>query len=234
MYNRIKKTLAVALTLGLMVNILGFANAASVGLETTTYTPQEMQDIIATNQAISNFLDNRPQTRASDKKILPMTAIKQENNYFCGPATACMIAKTLGLGNYTQTEMKGILKTTTDGTSSDQMANGLNSLLQSAKMPGRYQKTDTGKSNFTNSIVYSINNGYPVIVNVKVMPGYSVTVGHFIAVNGYYVGFSGTSPIREDLYICDPHPSFYGSYTYTIDEIKTACNSAVGNFCRLA
>lgn len=162
-----------------------------------------------------------------------MTAIKQQNNYYCGPATACMVAATLGLGSYTQSEMAKILGTTKKGSSSDQVAAGLNSLLENSTLSGRYKKTSTDYSNLSNSIVYSVNGGFPVVINVKVMPQYTVSVGHFIAANGYCSGFSGSTSI-SDVKICDPHPDYYGAYTYSMDTIVNACTSAVGNFCRLA
>lgn len=226
-----KKYLSI---LCLLCMILSIASPAfALGLERTDFTQDELNEINRTNQLIEDFLLTRVPTRSSDSRVLPMTVIQQEEDYYCGPATACMVAETLGLGSYTQCKMACILKTTEDGSSSDNIAIGLNELLEEAGKTGRYQKTSTTYSNLTDSILYSIQNGFPVVVNVKEMPEYEVSVGHFVAVNGYYVAFSGSS-YTSDVFLCDPHPEYFGSYQYDMSVIVDACNSAVGNFCRLA
>lgn len=207
--------------------------AFAIGLESTDFTRDELNEISRTNHLIENYLSTRVTTRSSDRVVLPMTVIKQQNNYYCGPATACMVAKTLGLGTYTQSNMAAIIGTTTNGSSSSGITSGLNNLLSNAGRTGRYQTTNTAYSSLTNSITYSIQNGFPIIVNVKEMPLYTVGVGHFIAVNGYYVAFSGSS-YTTNVYLCDPHPTYYGSYQYDMSVLVDACNSAVGNFCRLS
>ena len=214
----------------------GSTSAMAVELENSNYTAKELENIYETNASVEkpNF-----STFAVNSKILPMTVIEQQNLYYCGPASACMVAKTLGLGNYTQSSMAQILGTTTSGTSSAQIASGLNSLLSDAGRTERYQKTDTSLSSLENSIPYCIERNVPLIVNVKEMPDYSVSVGHFIAVNGYTGGSSGTSSVSK-VTICDPHPDYCGSYTYDTSVIVTPCKSTKvggqnkGNFCRLA
>lgn len=229
-----KKFKKIPSILCIMCIILSLAAPAfALGLESTDFTENALSEISHTNQLIEDFISTRTVTRSTDKKVLSMTVIKQENNYYCGPATACMCAKTLGLGTYSQKAMTDIIGTTNTGSSSDGITNGLNSLLSVAGKTGRYQKTNTANSNLPNSIIYSIQNGFPVVVNVKEMPQYTVSVGHFVAVNGYYSGFSGSSYINN-AYLCDPHPTYYGSYEYDMSIVADACNSAVGNYCRLA
>lgn len=226
-----KKYLSI---LCLLCMILSIASPAlALGLERTDFTQDELNEINRTNQLIEDFLLTRRATRSSDRRVLPMTAIQQEEDYYCGAATACMVAETLGLGSYTQDQMADILELTKDGTSSSTIAGKLNELLAESGKTGRYQKTDTKHSNLVDSILYSIQNGFPVVVNVKEMPEYEVSVGHFVAVNGYYVAFSGSSS-TSDVFLCDPHMDYFGSYQYDMSVIVDACNSAVGNFCRLA
>ena len=150
--------------------------AFAIGLESTDFTRDELNEISRTNHLIENYLSTRVTTRSSDRVVLPMTVIKQQNNYYCGPATACMVAKTLGLGTYTQSNMAAIIGTTTNGSSSSGITSGLNNLLSNAGRTGRYQTTNTAYSSLTNSITYSIQNGFPIIVNVKEMPLYTVGV----------------------------------------------------------
>lgn len=45
----------------------------------------------------------------------------------------------------------------------------------------------------------------------------------------YSFGSSSTAQV----YICDSHPEYCGSYIYTMAEMEKACNSAPGNFIRL-
>lgn len=232
---RITKVIVILLTASLMAN--SFSVALATGLENSIYTEEELQDIYNTNSKIEK--NNLFSTRAVSGKTLSMTVVKQENDYYCGPATACMVAQTLGLGSYTQSGMANILDTTTSGSSSANIAAGLNSLLSKAGRTERYQKTDTSLSSLENSIPYCIERGIPLVVNVKEMPKYTVGIGHFIALNGYSSGFSGSSSISK-VTICDPHPNYYGTYTYDTSIIVNACKStkvdgqSKGNFCRLA
>lgn len=49
------------------------------------------------------------------------------------------------------------------------------------------------------------------------------------AIPMYSFGSSSTAQV----YICDSHPEYCGSYIYTMAEMEKACNSAPGNFIRL-
>ena len=161
-----------------------------------------------------------------------MTVIQQENGYYCGPATCCMVANTMGLGSYSQSQMASIIGTTRDGTSSSGIRSGMNSLFSQAGKSQRYQLTNTAYSSIASGIIYSINAGLPLILSVKQMPLYTSS-GHFITVCAYRSGFAGSSSVNEAT-ICDPHPTYYGKYTYNISDLENACNSNAGNFLRIA
>lgn len=231
-----KKFFALLLCILCLMSIA--APVYATNLEDSHYTAEELQSIYETNSRMHN--GQRYASYPLGSKTLSMTVIQQSNNYYCGPATACMVAKTLGLGTYTQTRMASILGTTTSGTSSNQIATGLNSLLSAASRSERYQKTDTSLSDLGESIMNSIDNDAPVVVNVKEMPNYTVSVGHFIAVNGYSYGYVGTTATNT-VSICDPHynSNYCGSFTYSLSVIEQACKSTQvddqnkGNFCRL-
>lgn len=217
----------------LLFGSISGAAATVVDLENVNFTQQELQDIARTNSIINNYIARLSLARSGSGKVLSMTVIQQENWFYCGPATAVMVAETLGLGTYTQKNMAKILGTTSDGSSSSNITTGLNSLLSKSSNYGRYQTTNVSKSNLSNSIVASINNDFPVVINVKDMPEYSVSVGHFIAAYGYVSGSSGSMSINN-VYICDPHPDFFGTYTYPMQKIVDTCSSGSGNFCRKA
>ena len=72
----------------------------------------------------------------------------------------------------------------------------------------------------------------PMIANVKDMPLYSVSVGHFILMKGY-VAITDVAAPTAYCSFNDPHPMYSGSYTnYLMSTISAACLSAVGNFVR--
>ena len=154
----------------------------------------------------------------------------QENGYYCGPATACMVAKTLGLGTYTQKEMASLLGTTTSGTSGAQICNTLNSLLSKTSDTRRFQRVTISTAALETSVRSSLRNDFPLTLNVKEMPNYTSGSGHFIAVKGYYFN---TSTDFKTITICDPHPTYSGTYTYTLEEMETAVESSNGYYNRL-
>lgn len=224
-----KKLMSLVLAL---VMCLSLCVPASASLETTDFTTQELEEINITNKKIEDALAVQASPRMIDQGSLPMTAIKQENGYYCGPATCCMVANTMGLGSYSQSRMAGIIGTTRDGSSSSGILSGMNSLFSQAGKSQRYQLTNTRNSSLASGIIYSINAGLPLILSVKQMPLYTSS-GHFIAVCAYRSGFSGSSSVNEAT-ICDSHPKYYGKYTYNISTLESACNSNAGNFLRIA
>lgn len=229
-------SMAIAMAICLSLCIPTFADYESEQSETTlesvVFSEEELEEIARTNSRIQNYMSTRVRLDSGDYARLPMSPIRQENGHFCGPATACMVAETLGLGTYTQKNMAKIIHTNDDGSSSQNICDGMNSLLSASGRSGRYQKTNMSLSNLSASILYSIQHSFPVIVNVKKMPQYEVEVGHFIAVNGFRFAFFGSSSTSK-VFLCDPHPTYCGSYTYDMTQLERACSSAVGNFVRL-
>ena len=66
------------------------------------------------------------------------------------------------------------------------IATVLSDLLKKNGISDKYQVTQTDVSDLIGSAVYSLEHGYPVVVNVKEMPNYVVSSGHFIVIHGYY------------------------------------------------
>ncbi len=197
------------------------------------FTDEEIECIMENNETIDDYMSMKNLSKSSGGKILPMVPIRQKGESNCGPAVACMIAKTMGLGNYTEEEMATKIGTNSEtGSSSYQIKDALNKLLSEKGRSGRYEVTTTSMSNLVSSIIYSIDNDFPVVVNVKIMPEYTSRTGHFIAVNGYSWGMSGSNAETKIRY-CDSHPSYSGAKTISAEEMLAACNSNGGTFTRL-
>ncbi len=225
----LKKTLSFILALVMCMSLCvpAFADGKM------SFTAEELQEIVATNKKIDNFMHSQGITRAGDFCMLNMTVIRQENERYCGPAACCMVANTLNLENLTQEAMAGRLGTQNGGTSSDQIADTLNDLLKEKGRSDRYQLTKISESSLIDSALYSLANGYPVVVNVKEMPRYTVNVGHFIVIRGYYAAAHGDSGV-SNFHICDPHYKYYGPYEYPMETIVNASKSSMyGKFVRL-
>jgi hypothetical protein len=162
-----------------------------------------------------------------------MTPVQQLTTWSCSAATGVMVAQTLGCKPYTEVEMRKIVNCVQGvGGSSYDWANGFNeTVLPDAKITRRYQRVHMNNYDLWNSIIYSIDNGFPVVPTVKVMPNYTSSSGHFIAVNGYYQDYG---PI-EIVSFCDPHwdSRYFGSYSMTRAQLHTACSSNAGYYVRL-
>lgn len=203
--------------------------------EKTEFTAEELQEIFATNKKIDGLKYFQGVARAGDGVVLNMTPIRQINGSYCGPAACCMVTTTLGLGNYSQEQMAQLLGTTDNGSSSDTIAQVLSDLLKKNGISARYQVTKTDVSDLIASAVYSLEHGYPVVVNVKEMPNYTVSTGHFIVIHGYYAAAQAGSPGISNFYVCDSHPNYWGASVLPMQTIVNACNSSLGHkFVRLA
>ena len=235
-----------ALTLALTPNftIAADLSSANSSLETTNFSRAQLLQIVENDSLIEAYinetykpifsadLDSNGSLRAIVSKTLTMSVVKQENSYYCGPASCVMSAATLGLGTYSQSTMAAKIGCTTSGSSSDGITSGMNKLLSEKSKAGRYEKTNVSISGLPGSILYSVDKNFPVIVNVKVMPNYTVGVGHFIAAKGYSLYYDVAVQVYT-IYFNDPHPTYYGSYSIDGGVLTTACKSNAGNFVRL-
>ena len=94
----------------------------------------------------------------------------------------------------------------------------------------RFQRVTISTAALETSVRSSLRNDFPLTLNVKEMPNYTSGSGHFIAVKGYYFN---TSTDFKTITICDPHPTYSGTYTYTLEEMETAVESSNGYYNRL-
>ena len=121
--SRIIPVLCTLLVATFLFGTVSATNISMIGNTVTEppLTQEELEHISECNALIEQQLARDNLTRAIYNNYLSMSVITQENGYYCGPATACMVAKTLGLGTYTQKEMASLLGTTTSGTSGAQI-----------------------------------------------------------------------------------------------------------------
>lgn len=85
---------------------------------------------------------------------------------------------------------------------------------------------------FTSGLVYSIDNGYPVICQVQTseLPIYDGhTSGHYVVATGYYIAQYNQNAALDErtVYYNDPNyrTAFYGSHSCTINEMKNAIDA---------
>ena len=180
--SRIIPVLCTLLVATFLFGTVSATNISMIGNTVTEppLTQEELEHISECNALIEQQLARDNLTRAIYNNYLSMSVITQENGYYCGPATACMVAKTLGLGTYTQKEMASLLGTTTSGTSGAQICNTLNSLLSKTSDTRRFQRVTISTAALETSVRSSLRNDFPLILNVKEMPNYTSGSGHFI------------------------------------------------------
>ena len=101
--SRIIPVLCTLLVATFLFGTVSATNISMIGNTVTEppLTQEELEHISECNALIEQQLARDNLTRAIYNNYLSMSVITQENGYYCGPATACMVAKTLGLGTYT-------------------------------------------------------------------------------------------------------------------------------------
>lgn len=181
-------------------------------------------------------------------KVLNATWEPQSTGYWCGP-TATRIALSARIDAPSQSSLARQLGTTVNGTDYiGQITSGLNANLGAA---GRYQTVDMSiapfttdqKNRFWDDIVASIDQNYPVVVNIVAPannhpPGYpNDTIYHYFTVIGY-------NPDTHEAYIADPaNFGGHGKYWLPFDQLAslvhpkgysaissiTRCNGAAGS-----
>lgn len=155
------------------------------------FTPEEIAEQIRIDnqlRAISDIFFPNPMLRMRSGFNAPVTQRQQINSYYCGPACTQMIYEGVtGDLSKSQTWFANQLGTTTDGTSSYQIANTLSDLTG-----GNYSVANVYTSNqevldVYRNIANSLRQGYAVVANIKQIPGrYTVSGGHFITIHGIH------------------------------------------------
>jgi hypothetical protein len=237
-----QRAIASFLMAMLVLSAMPVALAVDASLEEKPFTAEELADIQNTNEAIEEYINslyNNTVLRQSPNRgvYLEVPEIKQDNGYYCGPASALMVAKYLKIvdASFTQTNMAKALGTTKDGSSSTNIVSTLNNQLSAAGKAGRYQVANTSVTNFNRSISYTLDKGYPMIMNVDKMPLYlESTGGHFIVIRGYTSeNYQKKGVEYVTINDCYNDTRYFGKFTYSYKQIEDACNSNVGNYIRL-
>jgi hypothetical protein len=202
-------------------------------------TEDELAEIENDNEIISAYYAAKQRLRGTTTKVLSVTPVQQINTYYCGPASALMVANFLNLKTtsntaYTQSTIAQRIGTTSAGSSSSDITTGLNNILSENSMSMRYQRTTLSSAPIDTSIVYSIDHNVPLIVSVKNMPDYTSSSGHFIVVYGYSQNVS-LNVVTTVIYYIDPHynSSYYGQKTMALSQMNTACSSNGEYYIRL-
>ena len=180
----------------------------SIGISAATVTSdgnvinENGYSIIFDNSAVNGGVDlqtapeyletidksNVPMT-LSDSVVISLPFQTQQNDYYCGPASARMVVGALGYSR-TQDQMASLLGTTTNGTNAGNgVANALNSVVAGSKYRFTWQwHTYSDVSKIKGHIVEALNYGNPVMVNTMESPGDVYLAGHNIGTTLYHFG----------------------------------------------
>lgn len=235
------KCLAVLIAVALVLSVAPTALAVDASLEEKPLTEDELAAIQSTNEAVEGYINSLYAETVLRKPLYKSVSLnvileQQDNDHYCGPASAIMVARYLKIVNsdFDQPQMAKVIGITSDGSSSAGITNGLNNLLKQAGKTQQYQVASMDTADFNRSIMYTLDADYPMIFSVKKMPLYTSKSGHFIVIKGYKTDKSGDY-IVEYVTINDCHwnDDYYGEHTYTYELMATACSSNGSKFIRL-
>lgn len=135
----------------------------------------------------TNTLRAKPQ-----QVILNIPFQTQINDYYCGPASASMIVRSLGY-NKSQQQMAALLGTTTNGTNAGNgVANALNAVVAGSRYRFNWEwHTYTQINKMKNHITEALSWGNPVMVNTMESPGDVYLQGHNIGTALCHFGVIG-------------------------------------------
>ena len=176
-----------------------------------------------------------PMPLTADFKYLNTQEIAQEKFNYCCPASVQILLKYLGK-NYSQTTLAGSSYLHTDqigNTGVEYVEPTLNKILGA----GTYKAMRTYDLSLSSGVSYSLNKGYPVILNPQMegLPGYEGReVQHYVVGDGYLIGMSGTTG-SSDIRYNDPNnlnPSYgtFGHHTVRFTQMIDALNANYGYY----
>lgn len=234
MKKNIKYLLMVLGTL-LILNINVYAYEGPQGDDGTIDTEYYYsQDQVKKREEAQTRVNNKPSSRSGSSRQLSVAGFEQERNYYCGPASVQIIMNYKRGIKPSQSSLASIMGTTTSGTNQDKMVSYLN---KSENLGGNaYVKVSTRQLALSKGVSYSIDKGYPVILNVQpvTLPGYKgyTSGGHYIVATGYSFGWTANSSSETITYF-DPfrtvnNPSSFGKKTVQYSTLLTAVNNKAG------
>lgn len=199
----ITSVLSLAMLLGIGLSTTGIK--AATNTEEGKTTSEDGTIIQYSDTAINGGVDLNTRLNLSDdelinKKNIPTTRGSsvvisipfqtQQNDYYCGPASARMVLGGMGY-NVSQDYMASLLGTTaSDGTyAGDGVVNALNRVVSGSRFQFRWQwHTYTNVGTIKGHVVEALDYGNPVMVNTVESPGDVYLVGHDIGVPLYHFG----------------------------------------------
>lgn len=177
------------------------------------------------------------QVKMNEKAIGPSTGyidlvyVSQGSNaYFCGPASASMILKTVANDNTSQSTLAREMGTTSAGTYVDDIFPVLNDHLGDEVYD--FYNYSQG-SDLIGDIINSIDMDLPVIYDIKTnsqIPGYSSGISHYIVGNGYD---ANSNYSMDTLTYNDPNGNngeARGEHTLDYSIILKALNANAGGY----
>lgn len=149
--------------------------------------------------------------------VLDVPVFKQENNYYCGPATVKQVLHFLNGSSLSQKTYASELGTTTSGTNMVNIPDVLNEHRQNDGPSYSYREFDEFK-NWYPHVALDIMNERPVIIDITSTKDnwLYATSGHFMCISGY-----DDSTSTKYAWVTDPHPKHYGTYKYKAEEVYT-------------
>lgn len=190
------------------------------------YSEENIKETNILKSRVEEHNNKKLMARIGGNKRLSVPLYKQENSYYCGPASAQMTLSYL-YGSVSQSTLARNMGTNLEqGTFVYKMVNGLNSYLGSSA----YKYVSNSSISFGNGLTYSIDRGKPVICHVMTgtLPNYSATgydTGHYVVATGYSFTASGSSG-SDTVYYNDPNNnnSYYGRYSTSWSSMRRAIN----------
>lgn len=227
--------IALALIMCLSLCVPAFATDA-IDADNITFTPEEIAEQIRIDnrlRAMSDIFLPNPLLRARVAYEVSVPQHQQITTYFCGPACTQMVYEGItGDLSKNQNWFASQLGTTSNGTSSSQIANTLSQLTDANYTVANVYTSNQGVLDVYYNIANSLMQDYPVVANVGNIPNRYYTNGHFIVIYGSMI-----ETVDTLLYsYVDPHynDNYYGRWYISGYDMLTALQNNHGNYVRVA
>jgi len=194
-----------------------------------TYSPERIAEIEELKDKIEQENANVPMS--GERKLLSISATKQENNYYCGPACVYMTLRSFRIIKTQQQLAQQMGTTLANGTYVYKARDCLNSYLGGGIS---YKYVYTSEIPFNSGLQYSIKKGMPVLCHTRTgkLPGYrerGKDLYHYVLATGYEWGMQGGSGSSK-VYYKDPinDNELFGARICTWSEMTEAINRNAG------
>jgi hypothetical protein len=188
-------------------------------------------EVEKSNKNIKYLVDETLNSKGGYSGRLYTNAYYQNNGYYCGPASAQIIIKYKTGSYILQSTLASELGTT---SSSGTNVWTLNTVLNNHVGNNKYQCVYSSNTILSESMIYSIQNNYPLVyyVKLKELKGYENSTsesGHYIVGNGVSIGAFGSTGTSTVNYF-DPYNEGQDQDEYI--NIKDAINARYGLYIR--